>query len=116
MDVDLTGTNQIPFISVVQRLQAAIYTSVDHSTYTAGVEVMNGLNRRDETPARAVAPFVFASVLDIPTLESGTDNTFCWFGKTPAISSSRNVTQMVANGMVPRAAVVLCRKSILSVD
>ena len=80
VDVDLSKTSQMPLISVVRRLQAAIYESVDHSTFTAGVEVMNGLNRRDETPARAVAPYVFASVLDIPTLDSGGPNLFNWFG------------------------------------
>merc|ERR1719409_2210592 len=64
---------------------------MEHSKCTSGADVMGRLNRRDDTPGRAVAPFVFASALGA-TEPSGDeaadaarrDNPFTWYGRTPA--------------------------------
>ena len=72
-------------VELAAKLQASIYDSVEHSTYTAGVDVMQDLNQRDKTPGRAVAPYVFASVLGME--KNSAPNPFNWFGKTPLRSS-----------------------------
>ena len=46
---------------------------------------MSWINRRDGPFGRAVAPFVFASVLN--ERPADLDNPFKWFGKTPAYTS-----------------------------
>jgi len=88
VDCDLrheAGKPALTLIELAARLQDSIFETVGKSTYTAGVDVMQDLNRRDKTPSRAVAPYVFASVLGMD--QSSTPNPFNWFGKTPITSA-----------------------------
>lgn len=88
VDCDLrheAGKPALTLIELAKRLQGSIFKSVGKSTYTAGVDVMQDLNQRDKTPGRAVAPYVFASVLGMD--KSSTPNPFNWFGKTPMSSA-----------------------------
>ena len=89
VDCDLrheAGKPALTLVELAAKLQGSIYDSVEHSTYTAGVDVMQDLNQRDKTPGRAVAPYVFASVLGGEGKDS-TPNPFAWSGKTPLRSS-----------------------------
>merc|ERR1711965_1234321 len=58
---------------------------MEHSQCTSGEHVMGRLNNRDDTQGRAVAPFVFASVLG--ATEGRRGNPFTWYGRTPAAAA-----------------------------
>jgi hypothetical protein len=67
--------------SLAKTLQHSMLTAMEHSECTSGTDVMARLNKRDNAIGRAVAPFVFASVLN--QQPSDTANPFTWFGRTP---------------------------------
>ena len=68
--------------TLAKTLQATVLSCMDHSVCTSGTDTMARLNKRDNMIGRAVAPFVFASVLNQGPADK--TNPFTWFGKTPA--------------------------------
>jgi pyochelin synthetase len=66
---------------LAKTLHKTVLSAMDHSVCTSGTETMSRLNNRDGSLHRAVAPFVFASVLNQHPADL--DNPFTWFGKTP---------------------------------
>merc|ERR1719163_2462278 len=91
VDVDASAQSTPSFEALAKALQARVLATMEHSKCTSGADVMGRLNRRDDTPGRAVAPFVFASALgateprgDEAADAARRDNPFTWYGRTPA--------------------------------
>jgi pyochelin synthetase len=72
---------------LAKQLQDAMLNVIDNSICTSGTDAMARLNRRDGTIGRAVAPFVFASVLQEGEGINKVANPFTWYGKTPKHSA-----------------------------
>ena len=82
VDVDASSKIAPSFEALAKELQARVLETMEHSQCTSGEHVMGRLNNRDDTQGRAVAPFVFASVLG--ATEGRRGNPFTWYGRTPA--------------------------------
>jgi amino acid adenylation domain-containing protein len=80
--VDATHKAAPSLRDLTKTLHKTVLSAIDHSVCTSGTETMARLNKRDGVMGRAVAPFVFASVLN--QRPKDLDNPFTWFGKTPA--------------------------------
>ena len=80
--VDATLTAAPSLRALAKTLHKTVLSTMDHSVCTSGTDAMARLNRRDGVVGRAVAPFVFASVLNQQPVDL--NNPFTWFGKTPA--------------------------------
>lgn len=80
--VDATHKAAPSLRAFTQALHKTVLSAMDHSVCTSGTDTMARLNKRDGVVGRAVAPFVFASVLNQQPADL--ENPFNWFGKTPA--------------------------------
>jgi hypothetical protein len=80
--VDVTREAAPSLRALTKTLHKTVLSAIDHSVCTSGIDTMARLNKRDGVMGRAVAPFVFASVLN--QRPADLHNPFCWFGKTPA--------------------------------
>ena len=80
--VDVTHKAAPSLRALTKTLHKTVLSTMDHSVCTSGTDTMARLNKRDGVVGRAVAPFVFASVLNQQPADL--DNPFTWFGKTPA--------------------------------
>ena len=80
--VDVSPTAAPSLRALCKSLYTTTLNTMEHSVCTSGTDTMSRINNRDGTHYRAVAPFVFASVLD----QRPTDvkNPFNWFGTTPS--------------------------------
>ena len=80
--VDVSPTAAPSLRALCKACTQRTLNTMEHSVCTSGTDTMSRINNRDGTHYRAVAPFVFASVLD----QRPTDvkNPFNWFGTTPS--------------------------------
>jgi len=85
--VDLSVKAAPTLRDLAKQLQDAMLNVMEHSICTSGTDAMARLNRRDGTIGRAVAPFVFASVLQEGEGINRAANPFTWYGKTPKHSA-----------------------------
>ena len=97
VEIDGRGDVMDSFTRFAKTVKLALLESMEHSQFTSGVDVMSQLNTRDGTRGRAVAPYVFASVLDVSGGSGG--NIFNWFGKTP-VSSALSTPQVYIDQQV----------------
>ena len=85
--VDVSAKSAPTLLDLAKQLQDAMLDVVENSICTTGADTMARLNRRDGTIGRAVAPFVFASVLQEGEGIDMAANPFTWYGKTPKHSA-----------------------------
>ena len=85
--VDVSAKAAPTLRDLAKQLQDAMLNVMENSICTSGADTMARLNRRDGTVGRAVAPFVFASVLQEGEGINRAANPFTWYGKTPKHSA-----------------------------